>query len=651
MKKIMFFTWIMMIVSLFGTGKYVDAKSNQNVQFNVNDNFNLLNKTAQQTSKASSNVADQEGIVEITTDYSSEQRNTTELNPPRNLTAHVSGSNVDLNWNTPAGNNNEGTWFTHAQADEYLDSIGTGGTIEFMVAQRFSSAQLENFGVAGAQLTQVAFMPAYASAQFTLKVWTGGSASPYNPGTLVLEQAVGTAPAEQWMIVDLTNPINIPSNQEIWIGYLVSTNGGYPAGCDEGPVVNGFGNLMYFGEEWTTLSSLNAQFTYNWMIKGLAETPNGALVFSSKDAELNPEVIESVITNNTDSNIVWSLSGSGTSKRKPEKSNRTLLGYKVYRGETLLNATLITSLSYTDSNVLDGQYTYLVTAVYDEGESLPVSVNVNVNSAAIVNFPWFEGFEGISFPPANWTILDNDGDGFFWEQYIETGAAHTGSKCAASASFINNIGVLTPDNWLITPAIQLPSTDANDYMYLRYFVAAQDPSWPQEHYAVMISNTDTQLSSFTNIFNETLSSGNWIERTVNLSAYEGQTIYIAFRHYNVTDMFYIKLDDVWVGNTTSESDLTVSLTGNRLNANYPNPFNPETSINFTVANEGLVSIEIFNSKGQRVKTLVNENYPKGNYKVAWQGQDDSGRNVGSGLYFYRMKSGSYTATRKMILMK
>ena len=88
-----------------------------------------------------------------------------------------------------------------------------------------------------------------------------------------------------------------------------------------------------------------------------------------------------------------------------------------------------------------------------------------------------------------------------------------------------------------------------------------------------------------------------------------------------------------------------------LGNNYPNPFNPKTSIKFAIASESQVQIEIYNLAGQKVKTLVNERMNPGSYCYVWNGMDDSDKSVTSGVYFYKMKAGSYTSTRKMILMK
>jgi hypothetical protein len=85
--------------------------------------------------------------------------------------------------------------------------------------------------------------------------------------------------------------------------------------------------------------------------------------------------------------------------------------------------------------------------------------------------------------------------------------------------------------------------------------------------------------------------------------------------------------------------------------NYPNPFNPVTTISFNMANEGNVKIEVFNIRGQHVTTLVNEVRNAGPHRVVWSGVDANNRNVGSGVYFYRMTTDSFSSTQKMLLIK
>ncbi len=89
----------------------------------------------------------------------------------------------------------------------------------------------------------------------------------------------------------------------------------------------------------------------------------------------------------------------------------------------------------------------------------------------------------------------------------------------------------------------------------------------------------------------------------------------------------------------------------KLMQNYPNPFNPTTTIRFSIKQGTQTELNIFNLKGQLVKTLVNEPLPAGLHNVLWNGKDNNNRNVASGMYFYRLESGSYKSVKKMLLLK
>ncbi len=88
-----------------------------------------------------------------------------------------------------------------------------------------------------------------------------------------------------------------------------------------------------------------------------------------------------------------------------------------------------------------------------------------------------------------------------------------------------------------------------------------------------------------------------------------------------------------------------------LEQNYPNPFNPETKIQYSIPKNGEVTLSVFNLLGQKVATLVSEKQVAGNYQVKWNGQNDAGRFVASGVYVYKLKAGDFVQTRKMMLLK
>jgi hypothetical protein len=101
----------------------------------------------------------------------------------------------------------------------------------------------------------------------------------------------------------------------------------------------------------------------------------------------------------------------------------------------------------------------------------------------------------------------------------------------------------------------------------------------------------------------------------------------------------------------ANEDEVVPVTVTALNGNFPNPFNPETTINYDLKESAKVRLEVYNLKGQLVRSLVNDNQSAGRYRVVFDARDNRGNSLASGVYLYRLHAGDYTATRKMMLME
>jgi hypothetical protein len=86
-------------------------------------------------------------------------------------------------------------------------------------------------------------------------------------------------------------------------------------------------------------------------------------------------------------------------------------------------------------------------------------------------------------------------------------------------------------------------------------------------------------------------------------------------------------------------------------SNYPNPFNPSTTISFYVPSRGFVKLDIYNIRGQKVKSLANEQYIIGTHTVSWNGTDDNGKAIASGVYFAKIESIGKSMIRKLVLLK
>ncbi|MDR1005568.1 MAG: choice-of-anchor J domain-containing protein [Bacteroidales bacterium] len=222
---------------------------------------------------------------------------------------------------------------------------------------------------------------------------------------------------------------------------------------------------------------------------------------------------------------------------------------------------------------------------------------------------------------AGWMTADVDGDENGWGfADTTTGlSAHNNSNaCVFSLSYDNATQrALTPNNYLISTSVAVPANGAT----LTYWVAGQDPDYYAEHLQVKISTAAsvTTTGDFTDVVDDyTLASVDWTERTVDLSNYAGQTIFIAFIHNECTDQFVLKLDDVKVVSGATNSLYSAINNGVEITS-YPNPANDNLTL---TTSEKMQRVELINVIGQQVyvatpnttTTTINVNeFSRGNY--------------------------------------
>lgn len=153
-----------------------------------------------------------------------------------------------------------------------------------------------------------------------------------------------------------------------------------------------------------------------------------------------------------------------------------------------------------------------------------------------------------------WTTIDADGDLRNWQNtasFANQGFGVNNTNCAASISADNELPVtIKPDNYLVSDQKYTITENSK----LTFSISAQSKQYAAEHYGVAISaKSNNDAKDFSIIFEETLTAGEtdasstqgqWFTKTIDLSEYAGQALYIAFRHFNCTDQFWIKLDDI-----------------------------------------------------------------------------------------------------------
>jgi flagellar hook assembly protein FlgD len=114
----------------------------------------------------------------------------------------------------------------------------------------------------------------------------------------------------------------------------------------------------------------------------------------------------------------------------------------------------------------------------------------------------------------------------------------------------------------------------------------------------------------------------------------------------------------WFGVSVDIDEPEIEVSNNvfSLSQNYPNPFsakegNSQTTISYNIPGNGNVTIEVYNIRGQKIKTLVSEYKTAGTYQVSWNGKNNNGKLVNNGIYLYKIKSEEFTATKKMAFIK
>ena len=478
----------------------------------------------------------------------------------------------------------EGEWYYYGD-DVLSNSIGASGA--FYWAVMFPAGSYE-----GNMVTKVA---TYATGYDAFT----GSVTIYNDGTTAPATSVGTmnisVPATEGMYeIEFAEPVTIDPSKNLWVVMYNASSSTYVAGaCNDAGTANARW-VSLDGSDWMDLATAGIS-GYSWILR--AYVAQGA----------KGEVTEVLVSNETPVN-------AGVLTMAPVENNRMALNYKVMLDGALVGETTdsyfqfdVTGMEEGSEHVAGvapvyvtgmGEYSYYTwtyagcdayagatefTGVANNGD---VTLTWTLNGSTPPTPPtpptggWTEDFE--SGMPTGWTTLDADGDGFNWNlasSTMGTGYGHNNSSdMIFSQSYDNNYGVLYPDNYLVTP--QVTPTAGSTFSF---YACAQDASYAAEHFGVAVSTTTATASAFAMVQEWTMSAkgagvmapgrdgqtraqGTWREYSVDLSSYAGQAIYIAIRHFNCSDMFYLDVDDVTFTAATKKDnramwDLVTSFTG------------------------------------------------------------------------------------------
>jgi len=313
---------------------------------------------------------------------------------PTNLVATVDGYDVGLAWTEPYV---PPTDMLHWDDMTNFDAIGLTGGGTFSVAVRFTPTELAPFN--GLVMDNVTVYINDLPTAMTLYVWTGENAAN------VLVQQTVTPVGLDWNNFVLNTPVTIDASQELWIGYETTSVSGaeFTSGCDGGPAVAGFGDMISLdGLNWDSMS-ISYGLDYNWNIWGGIAGEPGRNQVLARPQPWHPEAIQ------VDNRVEFATAGYGEVARPFTGS------YNVYRDDVVI-ATL-SETTYDDLGLAAGIYEYYVTAVYDEGESPEtnhVIVEVGMVDVSVDPTVISETLDYGLTSDHN-ILLSNDGDAnFYW---------------------------------------------------------------------------------------------------------------------------------------------------------------------------------------------------------------------------------------------
>jgi M6 family metalloprotease-like protein len=498
--------------------------------------------------------------------------------PVSNLQSTVSASDINLSWTAPF----TGGWT--GIAGNYAGAYGYNAKVDYFAGTLWNPSDLK--GLNEYKISKVKFVPLETlsgGATYAVEIYEVPASG--NPQLVYTQNVAGTLNYTGiYNEVTLNSPVTIDATKGVIVGMKVhaqyvpvSEGDGYPGR-----------NIFHDESGWYAMEDIGFALGHNYCLQVYLDGASG----SPAPPDPNIPANTSFLKKNSNKKLsIGKMVPSGLSQAPP-----SLTTYHISRDGVEIGTS--TTTFYADAGLTPTTaYTYCITVEYSDGglsESVCIETKTDtpykpVNNlkaqvaADEVSLTWnpiteitvfAEDFEnGI---PATWRNVDQDGDGYIWGIRY-SGATPQSSSSAASASYVNGVGPVNPDNWLVTPAITLTANNE-----LKYYVNAQDATWSAEHYAVYISTSNTVPGTFTKLFEETMTAspgkpvnnpapgtfrsegplyvpGAWYERTIDLSAYNGQTVYIAFRHFNCFNQFSLNLDNVKITSPLSAGAITYNV--------------------------------------------------------------------------------------------
>ena len=428
---------------------------------------------------------------------------------PTEVTAtDITANSATITWEGNADNYEiqyaeaPGKWLQYDNDAPYYTNIGTGSEGTFTWAVMYPADMITIN-----ELSKVSIYETSSNTEeITMKLYTGDDL----PMTNIFTQRI-TPIGNGWHEVTLTSPVTIPEGENLWIE--LTENGTYNIPACQNTESNN--QWMLWEGTYYHIGDLGVQ-DVGWMIRAFLG-----------DASEEPTWTTDNCTGNS-----YDISGLD-----PETTYvfqvRAKCDEDSFSKWAETNFTTEKADASPEIEVTDVTATTATVDWTDKGAD-PSSWDLWYR--LIGNMESFEN--GL---PQGWTTIDNDNDGKNWTIVSGGIKSHSGDAVIASYSYDNGTSsALSPDNWLISPEVTLGGS-------MSFWAIGQDASWAGEHFAVYLSQDgNTDVSKFTQIYpatGEIIATSEYVQHTIDLSAYKGKG-YLAIRHFNITNMFCLNIDDI-----------------------------------------------------------------------------------------------------------
>jgi len=407
-------------------------------------------------------------------------------------------------------------------------------------------------------------------------------------GVLVVDQPVANPTANAWNEISLNTPVFISGYDELWIGVHYGTSAIAPASCDDGPVHNWRGNLISTGGGWGTLYYYMEDWVYNWNIQGLLD------VDTSRGRQVllpladNPVYHETgILKCEKNPNPAYTVVTDASSVSNPIGAN----------GSTELNRTL------TGYKVWR----------FEQGQQNNPELWTLITPNPITATAYFDQFQHPSVGT--------------WVQKWAVKAIYTGNQYsppAFSNSIMGGIWAGIIEGTITNSTTGLPVCGA---------LVHTDPNMNQA-----FSNAEGHYS-----FVRPPDSYILHAEAENYEPFQQGSIQVTDGDTTTVDIAMVPI--------VHNPEEPVYIMATVLKGCYPNPFNSRTTVSFEIKDPVQIAIEIYNTKGQRIKTLSQGLTKTGRYSIVWDGKDNNSRQVSGGVYLCKMTAGRYASVRKLILIR